>query len=268
MKVYLFGTSYDIDSSERLADEFVSENTYGYYIFAGLFSGFFLINNSIKSLFILLILIVASFHLIMLNASRGSLIIFTILISFNIMIFLSLSKNKNLFIKTFLFLIVTAILIAGAIYVYIYIIEDSYINARFLSLEDRVSTREYHFYKAIEIGLQYPFLGVGGGNYAVIPKDIELGSFSHCSYVEAFANYGVMGLILLLTCYYDFFRSIFRMKNVQRKDKINKYLSLSFFIVFLVYNFFYVTYLNIVFMGIYVNVLAHVKIENTIFIKK
>ena len=113
--------------------------------------------------------------------------------------------------------------------------------------------------KAIEIGIDNPVIGVGAGNYAIIPKEIEPGSFSHNTFTEVFANFGIIGLIIylkmLLLLTFKILKN-FRTKNI--KIRIINYQFLLFFLGFLIYNTLYVVYLSTIFMHFLFVIYAHI----------
>jgi hypothetical protein len=252
-------------------------NNFGYFLFLGLTSAFLLYFIYFKSIFnklLLIILIIAGFAIIMLTASRGSYIIFILVVIGNILIGFIVS-GVNRIVKLAIVIIVV-VSVPSFTYYQSLLIKDSILQTRFDYAKEEKSPRELHMYEAISVGLKHPVLGVGGGNYAVVPKSFEQGSFSHNTYTEAFANYGFPGLILLVIFYFEFLGKTFNC--LWKKDFRNKkslYFLISYLFAFLVYNIFYVTYLTMEFMGMfflartYLDHLIQADLNKTdIFIKK
>lgn len=266
MTIYVFRIGVQLDTGSRFEEGELNANMYSYYIFNGIFSCFILYTqkrgNKILWLVLLITLIITSFFIILISASRGGIILFFALVILN---FLAIySKTSVGAIQKFFILLLFFI---GTLYTFNYVytnfISDSNLMARFDSLEDRESPRQYHFRKAIEIGMENPLLGVGSGNYAQIPKEIEPGSFSHNTYTEIFANYGFIGLLLYLYFLLIVIKKLLispNYKNYYRKVLILQLL--IFLFLFSVYNIFYVTYISSQFSVMLFTVIAHICLIN------
>ena len=234
-------------------------NTLGYFVFFGVNFAFIIFNFVKKTLLnkiILGLLVILSFFLVLYSASRGAFVIFIVLTLLALGV---LALGKKLDQKGYLFIYLIFIAIIGTLSVGIIqnLIQDSALEQR-LQQDDEESTRSSHIKEAFNVGLNNPILGVGGGNYAYVPRSFEQGSFSHCSYTEAFANYGIFGLALLIFLYFKYFqllRKCFKNKAIQEKEVLY-YLGI-FLVCFVVYNWFYVTYLTIEFMGAYIAAYVH-----------
>lgn len=238
-------------------------NNFGYFLFLGLSSAFLLYNVFYTSIFNkikLVFLIIASFVIIQLTASRGSYVIFVLVVFSNFLIpviNLKISRYNKFFLFLIIILIIPLIVSLQSI-----LIKGSILETRFEYAKQEQSTREMHANEAIKVGLNHPLLGVGGGNYAITPRSFERGSFSHNSYTEAFANYGLPGLVLLCTLYFEFLLKIISgLRKKQFKNKHILYYLLCFIIAFVVYNIFYVTYLTFEFMGLFI--LARTFLDHT-----
>lgn len=249
---YFFLNSLIANNTIAVGEYYVSSslnaNYYGYLCFIGLSSLFLLrsikksliINISIISLF----LIAVYFSLIF--ASRGTIII--IVIQFILYISIVISQKLNLFKRVLVFF--TVLFFSLIIYdSFIDTFDNSILIEKFQRLENVESKREYHYNKAIEIGLDNPIFGIGAGNYAVYPKEIEFGSFSHNSFTEIFANFGFMGLILYLMIYVTLFLKI--LKNIKNNKYQNIEYGLNLILILFImqlYSFLYVIYLDTAFM--------------------
>ena len=255
-----------LDRSENssLDNELLGDtNNFGYFLFLGLSSAFLLYNlfyTSVLNKIKLVILIIAGFVVIQLTASRGSYVIFLLVVFSNFLIPV-INLKISRFNKFFLFLIIV-LAIPFLVYLQSSLIKDSILQSRFETGNEEATTRERHVSEAIKVGLNHPLLGVGGGNYAVTPRSFERGSFSHNSYTEAFANYGIPGLVFLLMLYFEFlWKIIYGLRKKHFKNKHILYYLLCFIIAFLVYNIFYVAYLTFEFMGLFI--LARTFLEYT-----
>ncbi|MFA7272772.1 MAG: O-antigen ligase family protein [Crocinitomicaceae bacterium] len=261
---FVIFSGLNLNQDTRIDDGLLNANSYGYYIFNGLFACLIIYaqlkKNKLIALIFLLPIIFFSFYIVIVSGSRGSFIILSLLviIGFFIIYYVATeTKVKKGFV--FILLISTGAYLAS--YSYTNYVKNSIVMDRFNQLEEKESPRSFHIRKAIEIGLTSPIIGIGAGNYAQTPKMIEKGSFSHNTYTEIFVNYGLIGLLV----YFSFFISMFRktIKLVKRTDtqtKVTLYLMLLYLILFLVYNMFYVTFLTAEFTSMLFVILAHVHI--------
>ena len=243
------------DDSEWALDP----NSLGYFVFFGInfaFIIFTFIKKNLVNKIVLGLLIVLSFFLVLYSASRGAFVIFTALVLLSIGV---IALGKKLDQKGYLivYVLFVAIIASASIGLIQGLIQDSALEQR-LQQDNEESTRSLHITEAFNVGLSNPIMGVGGGNYAHVPRSFEQGSFSHCSYSESFANYGIFGLALLIFLYYNYFqllRKCFKNQAIQEKEVLY-YLGI-FLVCFVVYNWFYVTYLTIEFMGAYIPAYVH-----------
>ncbi len=251
---YTLTLGVEMVGEQRIEEGIITANTYGYYVFTGLWSLFLLytnrLNNAYRKIYVIIIIVASIFSLwlIVASASRGAAIIVSLLIGGNIFIITVISK-KRILKKIFVSILFFVSIFYFAVFFTNRFLNDSYLLVRFLDLNERVTPRAYHFNKAIEIGLDNPILGVGAGNYAVVPKLIEEGSFSHNSFAEAFANFGLIGVFIYFMIYYSLLRRI--LKNLKTNNiqfKIINYQFLLFMFLFLLYNVLYVVYLSTIFM--------------------
>ncbi len=272
--IFLFALSFATDDispfsgtennsiRNKSSDEWLMDpNTFGYYIFFALSFAFMLYTvykPTLTSKVKLILLILFSFTLIVYTASRGGYIVFLVVVVLNAIAYFFQSSLKNFRVLLLYFILVV---VAGQVLSSSYsaLIKDSYLEQRFEEdKENEESPRKLHILEATKVGITHPFLGVGGGNYAHVPRNFEQGSFSHCSFTEAFANYGLLGLIFLLILYVDFGKRIILLYNDKfLKDKRPVIIIAIFFISYIIYNFFYVTYLTPEFMGAYTAAYIH-----------
>ena len=236
----------------------IDRNSIGYYIIIGLFSWNMICRSLFKSRLIVLILTILlyliSFFFCIQSASRGGVIILTTFSLLNIyFVFLkSRFSFKTIVTLSIVYLFMLNVLDTA-------FIQTSELKWRFNDLDDRKSPRQYHAFKALEIGLENPITGIGTNGYSKVPKLIERGSFTHNTYLELFVSYGIIGLLIYLISFNNIFISLRKFKKNKNSDNnvvINKLI--PFLISFLLYNIFYVTYLTIEFMGILFLVLAHI----------
>ena len=244
-----FDTVLDINSDSRLSfnnytDFAINANTYGYFAFTALASSFsiHIIKATNFSLLNFIITSALSMYVVILSASRGgSFVLFLLLILFIILYILN-KEGQNKFAKIFtifislifaLFLIIQVLIAA----------QESFLFVRIVDQDIKYDARILHFFNGIKVGFSNFFLGVGAGNYSLIPNTFDEG-FSHNSFVEAFANHGFFGLII----YTLFIRELFTKPHSLK----NSYLWQCYLVVlicFIAYNFLYVTYLSNLFMG-------------------
>tara|TARA_B100000780_G_scaffold273364_1_gene236845 strand:+ start:710 stop:1924 length:1215 start_codon:yes stop_codon:yes gene_type:complete len=261
--IYTYYNGIDIGSAERINEDVFNANTYGYFIFIGMHSLFSLYimtkRKEIKFFFLVLIVVASifSFALVLASASRGALLVTFGLIIGNVFIILNLNKKSVL--RKFVFLFITVSLVFYSVqYGYDNYFENSLVEQRFNQLEQMETPREFHLQKAIEIGFENPIFGVGSGNYAIIPKKIEQGSFTHNSFAEIFANNGFPGLIVLLgflSCIFLKLKKMLSFKN--EKLKVSLYQIYLFLILFFFHGFLYVFYLDTIFLHFLFVIYAH-----------
>lgn len=262
--LYVLFLGVKLGDEGRVSDSVLNANTYGYYIFNGLTSLFLLfssikLKSTLRVLFFLIIVLFCLFSiwLALISASRSASVIAAILVFGNFFIIFFL-KRKGVIKKFFLLLF----FVIGVIYSLHYLndnyFKNSYLSQRFDQLEDLETPREFHLRKAIEIGLDNPIIGVGAGNYAVIPKQIEQGSFSHNSFAEIFANFGITGLLIFFLFLSQVPKKVIKLLHQAKfKEKVVLYHILLYYVVFLIYSVFYVVYLSSTFLHFYFLICAN-----------
>lgn len=120
--------------------------------------------------------------------------------------------------------------------------EDSYVN----------DSRSKLIMDAFEVGVTHPFVGVGPGCFGKFKYGR---SFSHCNYVELFANSGLIAMVLCIVMYWIFMKTQWR-RYKRTKDRI----ILTFWVFGLMYvidNVFYVYYTNPWLMAFFFLVAMH-----------
>lgn len=241
-------------TEQRLHDRTLDANTFAYYTFFCTFLIFILENEvktlRVKSVFRVLffLMIPFSFIIALLTASRQILIIQIPL--FFLLLYVRYFYNQNINKKVavvficslFVFFILPTVL---EIYNHSYLAERAEVSikedSRFLLLKD-----------AFTIGCKHFPLGVGAGNYIVHSYNAH---FSHCTYVELWANLGIVGLFIFLKLLYTYIRTQWK-RFLLYKDKT--YLSfLIFGLIFAFHNLFYVFYTGLWLMGFFILVASH-----------
>ena len=111
---YTLTLGVEMGGEQRIEESEITANTYGYYVFTGLFSLFLLyttnrLNNAYRKIYIVIITVASIFSLwlILASASRGAAIIVSLLIGGNIFIISVISKKtilKKVIISIFFFL--------------------------------------------------------------------------------------------------------------------------------------------------------------------
>ncbi len=238
----------------RMEDEILNANQMAYMLFYATFGIFTLADISKKRImaFIWRILfwgmIPLSYLTALFTASRQVLLIQTPLIA--ILLYLRYLKKSKLITKViFISTIIAAVFVLTPIYQSTY--QDSHLqerNERDLAEDDRFNLA----IDAIDVGLEHFPFGVGPGNYA---KYSYSGHFSHNTFLELFANEGIIGVLL-----YIYLMAIFLSRQWTRYRKYKDLQYLVFFIFGVIYifdSFFYVFYPHLWFMGFFMLVAAH-----------
>lgn len=233
---------------DRLDDDRLNANVLADYTYYATFALFILGNMNLKKWInvtfriLFLSMIPLTFIIAILTASRQVFIIqaplFAMLLS--IRYFLNVS-----FLGKVCFIGITCV----AAFMSVGIIMETY-NKSYLKVRNEKNIKDdgriKAFSEAIEVGNSYPLTGVGPGNFILLSSNRI---FSHCSYTEAYANTGIIGLILYLYLigYY------IKQQYVDYRHTANKnYLAyLTFGIIFAFYNFFYVFYSDLWLMSFF-----------------
>lgn len=260
--IYVFKTGIDITGVGRLDSTGLNANTYGYYVATGL-SCVFLFASRVKKGkilygFFVSFLSIYSIILMLGSASRGGFIITSLLILGNLFILILFSERitKQIKVLTIFFAVVS--LISIVMFLFNKYSQELVLVDRFVELEGGESPREYHMKKAVEIGLNHPFFGIGAGNYAVIPKPVEQGNFTHNSFTEVFVNYGFLGLTIYLGILFQIFLRIWKnIRDVNAKYRVVSMQLMLSLALYGIYNLIYVTYLSAAFPPFLLAIYSH-----------
>lgn len=228
---------------DRMNDDVLNANKLAYYTFYSTIAFFFLadltnkhklISKAFRILF--LTMIPLSFWVAIMTASRQVLIIQipTILI-LGYLRYFSHKKMKSVAIASLVVIVFFFYAADRLIAIY----NESYLKQRNeVAIADDSRTKLLE--NAIQIGMDNPIVGVGPGNFGLVSFD---GRYSHNTYAEIFANTGIMGFLLYTIM---LLRLLFVNFRRYRKTKDKQYLVyVSFAVIFIFYNFFYVFYKDI-----------------------
>lgn len=247
----------DTSIRERFSSDVFGTNVLGYYLFFAIFSLWnFSITKFKSNLWVYIVLAFSSLiglYFLSLGASRGGIIFVVLSILLFILSKLTIRKSQIIRLFTVVFI---SILFYFLILTIFKAMEGMYIHERFNSAmyEQKDDLRYELILKSLKIGYGHFFTGVGAGNVSIFLD----GSFSHSSFTELFANHGIIGLLLYLFLFWDFFKealSLIRNKNLFLNQY--GYFFLSFVVLFFFYNFLYVMYLNPFLIGFFFLMRSH-----------
>lgn len=176
----------------RLNDDKLNANTLAYFTFYSTFASFILYEkaNSYKNLYkiLFIITILMTFILPLYTASRQILIIqIPLIIS---LLFIKFFKLKKKNIAMLVSLIIIGFLVGSYYYNNYY--SGSYLYER-TTLELKEDNRYYLLKEAFNVGINNIITGVGPRNFILFNK---YNAFSHSTYLELFANVGIVGITL------------------------------------------------------------------------
>lgn len=226
-------------SSNRLDDDRLNANVLANYTVYATFALFVLgniINKKRLSLvfrILFLLMIPLTFIIAILTASRQVLLVQVPL--FGILLYLRYYKQAKLIVRVrFVGCAIIAVLISAGAVMETY--DNSYLKQRSeIKIED--DSRFRILGEAIAVGNKYPLTGAGPGNFYLLSSDRV---FSHCSYTEAYANCGIIGVAIYLYLIFCFMKSQWQ-RYKETRDKI--YLAYATFgLIYTFYNLFYVFY--------------------------
>ena len=247
----LFSTDF---TSERFNLPDLNGNTFGYYGFFALISSAFLIDFIRKrnKLFITFCLILI-FGLMMVagvfTASRATILIgFVTFFLILIVQFLYPFSRRTLY---HLFLISIPTIIFSFYFKNIF--NNSLLKTR---LDKSHDARIDILKRAGEVGYNHPYFGVGAGNFILYNK---YHAFSHSTYAELWANNGLLGLLIFILIFVDYFLNVRRIYKRGNRNRIVLYFFL-FGIMYCIYNFFYVFYLEPYMLGFFFLVRIHLEL--------
>lgn len=228
-----------LSSSKLLRDVFMlNANSYSYYSFfanISLFILFLQYKNLITKIALGVFPIL--FILISFATQSRSGLLFIVLSNLVFWLFIFKTNNKNPF-KKLATSFITLVAIVFAIYQFTILLLQSDFSKRLSVKEDSSQERTNIMIEGINYFLEYPFTGVGIGQYPIYSK---YGLFTHNSFIEAFAEQGFIAGILVLII---FIRPLIISFSLFKKHRQNPEVKVQFlfFIVFALFNNFYVFY--------------------------
>lgn len=239
---------------ERVNDSKLNANTLAYYTFYFTFASYLLgeiLTTASWKKFMRWIFISAiplSFYTAIFTASRQVLIIQLPLII--ILLYIRYLKGKNVSKRIlFVFAIGASLLFVAPSVVDTY--NDSYLSTRSeADIEDDVRTKLAK--DAFKVGCENFPIGVGPGNYMVHSFSKH---FSHNTYLELWANEGIVGLLIYLIIL-----TIYIKRQWKRYKKFRDNIFLSFFvfgIFFVIDGIFYSFYEHLWLIGFFIIVASH-----------
>ena len=251
---YAYNNMFDVMNLgvDRLNDHKLNANTFGYHTFYATFSVFILgewdwkIKKVLRALFLLMIPL--SFITAIYTASRQILLIQTPLIL--LLLYGRYYKSSRLIMKlvTLIILVVTIVIFAPKVN---QLYDGSTLQKR-NEVEVKDDVRVKLMADAFKVGNNHFPLGVGANNYMIYSFDQH---FSHNTYLELYANEGVIGVLLYVA-----------MLGVFLKRQLTRYLKtkdLMFFyflvagVTFAVDGFFYVFYPYLWLISFFILIATH-----------
>lgn len=239
--------------TQRLDTDNLNANFFGYYTFYLTFSIFILRDiihgNIAKKIFewLFFLMVPLSAGIALLTASRQILIVQIPIISILFIIrYNNRNKLRNLFIALFAFLFIWIAFGHRIESVF----DNSLLNQR-AQMDTGEDARTVHIIHAIQIGCENLIFGVGPGCY----KHFARGCFSHCSYTELFANYGLFAVLFYMWILFHFVKTQWKRYRIY-----NDKFFLSFFtfgVIFIIDNMFYVFYTGMWLMAFFFLVVIH-----------
>lgn len=256
--LYYAGTHILVDdydySEDRLDDDKLNANMIAYFTFFTTYIIYIMAEmveiKWLKLLFTILFLIspVWSFAVAILTGSRQVIVIQAPLIAF--LFYIRYLKGKTTFRKG-LFIVLGIVLL--------FILANRgmrYYEGSYLSYRNEESylqdSRIKMIMDAADVGFSHPLVGVGPGCFGRYRYGR---SFSHCNYVELFANSGLLAMILCFVLYGTFIK-----RQWQRFRRTRDPIILVFFVFGVMYaldNVFYVYYINPWLMSFFFLVAEH-----------
>lgn len=242
--------------SERFEDDVINANTPAYFLFFTTFSLFIIaeiIHNVrlvkwLKIAFLLTIPLM--FYVAMFSGARQVLIVmiplFAALLYYR---YFNQTSFSNRFVFLSLTIVVLAVVLATNV---VNVFDDSILHDRMVNKNIGDDERTILLKEAIEVGNSHFFLGVGMGNFQLFSSQ---GGFSHCSYTELYANNGIFAAILFIYMLFSFLRKQW-LRYKLYKDK-HFACFFAFGLIYALYNFFYVFYLNPWLFGFFMLVASH-----------
>ena len=246
---------YEISFGEdRLDDDKLNANMLAYYTFFITFL-VFILGEILQSLavrklfrYLFFLVIPLTFWVAMFTASRQVFIIqipfITVLLYWR---YLKAAKTiyKVLFIVAVIFGLFVLFPLADSLY------QGSLLQRR-NSRDFESDVRVKLIVDSFIVGFNHFFTGVGAGNYPAYSFD---GHFSHNTFLELFANNGIVGFVLIVRIYWLYIRDQF-VRFKESRDSMYFYFCV-FGLFFLLDSMFYVFYSKIWLMGFFILVMSH-----------
>ena len=240
---------------DRLDDDKLNANMMAYYTFYVTFALFMLgeivkkrrVNKLCRVSFLLTIPL--SFIVAIYTASRQVFVIQIPLLAVLMYrrYFISAKRlYKFLFVIAVIALSIYAIPKAWSIY------EDSLLRYRNVQTNLEEGVRTKLMIDSFQVGLNHFFTGVGAGNYSAYSFD---GHFSHNTYLELFANTGILGIVLFIVLMVKYIKNQYR-RYKATSDRMFFYF-FWFGTMFALDCMFYVFYPKIWLMGFFLLVASH-----------
>lgn len=241
-------------SEERLGDEKLNANMIAYCTFFITFVIFImdgLVSKKwLKVVFRWLFLLspIWSFAAAILTSSRQVMIIQAPLIG--LLFYVRYIKNRSRSTRL-LFIIISIFLASLLAAKFSSIYEGSYLSER--NQESYMEDSRITMIKdALSVGFSHPLVGVGPGCFGIFKYGR---SFSHCNYVELFANSGFFAMLLCIIMYGRFI--IIQWKRYNQYKDSGFLVFLIFGIMYAVDNVFYVFYSSPWLIAFFFLVIAH-----------
>ena len=238
---------------ERISDAMLNANTLAYHTFYATFAIYILgeITSGNRKLcynVLFLLTIPLSFYTSLLTASRQVLIIQIPLIM--VLLYIRYIKDKNIGRKFLAIFILVVILFS-----LIPFVSETYNNSVLKTrneLDLKEDSRTLLAKDAFRVGMEHFPFGVGPGNYLVHSYRKH---FSHNTYLELFANEGIIGLIIYLTLIFGFVKKQWKRYRIY---KDNTYLEFWIFgVLFIVDGVFYSFYEHLWLISFLIIVASH-----------
>jgi len=238
----------EIGTEHRLGDERLNSNIFGYFLLISTFFVYHLgIVTKLKAIrvfwqYAFVLLLPLSFYIAILTASRQILLLQVPY--FAILLYHRYWKSANISVRLIFLVLLIVCTLSFSDYIF-----NSYENS-YLAKRSEVSVEEDPratlAQESFLVGCENPIFGVGPGNFRLFSTDK---AFSHNSFLELFANSGIIAVAIYVAMLYTFVATIYKS---WRKDKSDVKFNLLWFGVFYVFdNIFYVFYTNTWLIGIF-----------------
>lgn len=249
----IIGIQYNIET-DRVNDSKLNANTIAYYTFFLTYTlyilGDIIQKDNLRGLFRLVFLstIIISIVVALFTASRQVLVIQIPLIL--ILLYIRYWKNATKCQKMLVISIsIICFIFASAKVIDMY--ANSYLGYRSES-DAREDVRVKIMETAIKVGCEYPILGVGPANFRHYNPT---GHFAHCTYLELFADSGIIAASIFIILLYKF---ISRQWHYYRLTHKKDYLCfLVFGFIYALDNVFFVFYNAMWLMSFFILVASH-----------